>query len=275
MDPYTGEKDHKIEINNAGARTYKRIKKFTKKYDEDINFEDNDKYLDYTWIPFEYMDTRNTTKWVQAYEYDSNSNYLAQFKKPLPYGNIIRTNDDIKQNEIGFNITYNGKHKNAIEAVFKGHADVIFKAKIYQGLCDFADYMYTKRLELPEGEERDAWKVLICSAHGNLKYHNIFMAAAIIGYSKKELLSYCNDVHVYMNTVDSIICDKPIDNIPLGKELGQYKLKHTNEQFRYLSHGIKEWENGETSHKGEKKSRLGIAHPKYYVNNQGELYRYE
>ena len=48
MDPYTGEKDHKIEINNAGARTYKRIKKFTKKYDEDINFEDNNKYLDYT-----------------------------------------------------------------------------------------------------------------------------------------------------------------------------------------------------------------------------------
>lgn len=275
LDPYTGEKDYTIEINNAGARTYKKIKKYTQRYNEDINFKDNDKYLNYTWIPFEYMDTSHVFKKVIAYEYDSNSNYLAQFKKPLPYGDIIRENDYIKQDEIGFNIIYNGKGKKAIEAVFKGHADIIFKAKIYQGLTDFANDMYAKRKSMEDGIEKDKFKKLICSAHGNLKYHNIFMAVAIIGYSKQELLSYCDGVHVYMHTVDSIICDRPIDNIPIGTDLGQYKLKHIKEEFMYQSHGIKVWEDGDCSHKGLKKSRIGIYTPKYFVNTNGELFKYE
>lgn len=275
VDPYTGEKDAKIEINNAGGRAYKKMKKYLKRYNEDINYEDNDKYLSYSWIPFEYMDTYNVGKDLHAYEYDSNSNYLAQMKKPLPYGNIVRRDDYVGQGEIGFSITKGKNNKNIIEPIFKGFANIIFKAKIYNGLVDFANNMYEKRLSLPEGDERDAFKVIICSAHGNLKYHNIFMAAAIIGYSKQELLSYCGNTHVYMNTVDSIICDQPIDNIPLGKELGQYKLKHSNEGFTYYSHGIKYWENGEVSHKGLKKARIGNDTLKFYIDYKGELHRYE
>lgn len=275
VDPYTGEKDIKVEINNAGGRAYRRMKKYLKRYNEDINFKDNDKYLDYTWKPFENMDTYNVSKNVNAWEYDSNSNYLAQMKKPLPYGDIVRENDYIGPDEIGFNIFKGKKGKSTIEAVFEGYANIIFKTKIYKGLVDFANNMYNERKTITDEHKKDEFKIIICSAHGNLKYHNIFMAVAIIGYSKQELLSYCNDVHVYMNTVDSIICDRPIDNIPLGKELGQYKLKHENEGFMYFSHGIKYWANGDVSHKGAKKSRKGMFETKFYIDTQGELHEYK
>ena len=275
LDPFTCKPDPQV-INNAGSRAYRKMKKYLKRYNEDINFKDNDKYLNYTWIPFEKMDTKNTAKKVIAWEYDSNSNYLAQMRKPLPYGDIVRENDYIKDGEIGFRIIFNSKHMKALETVFDKQikADFIFKTKIYNGLVEFANNMYAERKAIIDKDKENDFKTIICAAHGNLKYHNIFMAVAIMGYSKQELLSYCNDVHVYMNTVDSIICDRPIDNIPLGTKLGQYKIKdkHAGKEFIYFGHGHKEWlESKDISHKGTKKSRIGIDHPKLTIDYKGDI----
>lgn len=256
FDPYTGEEDPAM-VNYAGRSAYIKMKKFCKKYNEIIDFKDNDNYREYKWIPFEFSDKNNFNKVLEhCYEYDSNSNYLSKFKMPLPYGNIDREDDYVNEGEIGFNIVYNKQHEPALSTVFKGKANIIFKTKIYKGLCEFADYMYSKRLSITDEDEKAKWKTIICAAHGNLKNHNIFMGTAIIGYSKKEILKYSEFSHVYMNTVDSIVCDSPIPNIPLGNGLGEFKLKHENEKFKYISQGIKYWENGEIKHKGLKKSRL-------------------
>lgn len=256
MDPYTGEKDPTL-VDRAGWKAYMRMKKFCDKYKETVNFEDNDNYRDYKWIPFEFADKHNYNKVLEhCYEYDSNSNYLSKFKMPLPYGGIVRNDDYVGEGEIGFNMVYNSRHEPSIVSIFKGKANIIFKTQIYKGLCEFADFMYSEKLKITDEEEKDRWKTIICAAHGNLKNHNIFMATAIIGYSKREILKYSEFSHVYMNTVDSIVCDSPIPNIPLGNGLGEFKLVHENMKFKYKSQGIKYWENGDIKHKGLKRSRL-------------------
>lgn len=275
FDPFTGEKDDTYEYKyRAGFKAFMALKSLAKKYDEldDINkFKDSIYAKDYSWIPYEQLDPYNTNKWVKAWEYDSNSNYLSKMKKPLPYGDIIRQNDYVDDGEIGFNIVANAKNgKKSLVTVFMGHADLIFKTKIYKSFSELADNMYAIKQTL-SGEEKDKYKIKICALHGNMKNHNIFIATAIIGYSSEEIKMYNNMAHVYMNTVDSIICDRPIDAIPLGDGLGQFKVPHEGVLFKYRSHGIKEWATGEKKHKGQKKSRIGIEHQQYYIL-KGELY---
>lgn len=256
FDPYTGEEDPTM-VNYPGRSGYIRMKKFCSKYNEVIDFKDNDDFIDYKWIPYEFADKNNFNKVLEhCYEYDSNSNYLSKFKMPLPYGEIVREDDYVNDGEIGFNIVYNKNHEPAISTVFIGKANIIFKTKVYKGLVEFADYMYSEKLKITDEEERAKWKTIICAAHGNLKNHNIFMGTAIIGYSRLEIKKYSEFSHVYMNTVDSIVCDSPIPNIPLGNGLGEFKLVHENEKFKYVSQGIKYWENGDIKHKGLKRSRL-------------------
>ena len=256
FDPYTGEEDPTM-VNYPGRSGYIKMKKFCSKYDEIIDFKDNDDFREYKWIPYESADKNNYNKVLEhCYEYDSNSNYLSKFKMPLPYGEIVREDDHVNDGEIGFNIVYNKNHEPAISTVFIGKANIIFKTKVYKGLVEFADYMYSEKLKITDEEERAKWKTIICAAHGNLKNHNIFMGTAIIGYSRLEIKKYSEFSHVYMNTVDSIVCDSPIPNIPLGSGLGEFKLVHENEKFKYESQGIKYWENGDIKHKGLKRSRL-------------------
>lgn len=256
FDPYTGEEDPSM-VNYAGRSAYNRMKKFCQKYDEDFNFKQNDEFRDYKWVPYEFSDKDNFNKVLEhCYEYDSNSNYLSKFKMPLPYGEIVKEDGYVEDGEIGFNVIYNSRHEPALETVFKGRANIIFRTKVYKGLCDFADFMYSEKQKITDAEEKARWKTIICAAHGNLKNHNIFMGTAIIGYSKQEIKKYSQFCHVYMNTVDSIVCSAPIENIPLGDGLGEFKLVHENEKFKYESQGIKYWENGDIKHKGLKKSRL-------------------
>ena len=273
FDTYSGQVDESYALKyRAGYKAWMRIKKYAKEYDEEINFKDNDQYTKYSWKPYEYLDPMNCNKHIKAWEYDSNSNYLSKMSMPLPYGDIIRRDDFVKNGEIGFNIVGNGRW---LETVFKGPANIIFKTKVYKSLSKFAKVSYVYRQTLEKGStEEKMWKTIICAAHGNLKSHNIFIATAIIGYSSEEIKHYNKYAHVYMNTVDSIICDRPIDCIPLGTELGQFKLKHENEDFIYRSHGIKEWESGEVKYKGVKKTKLEFLHPQY-VMIKGEIYKYE
>ena len=142
-------------VNYPGRSGYIKMKKFCNKYNEIIDFKDNDNFINYKWIPYEFADKNHYNKILEhCYEYDSNSNYLSKFKMPLPYGEIVREDDYVNDGEIGFNIVYNKNHEPAISTVFIGKANIIFKTKVYKGLVEFADYMYSEKLKIIDEEEK-------------------------------------------------------------------------------------------------------------------------
>lgn len=271
MDPYTGEKDDKVEVHKPGARAIRYLNKFCKKYNEDYIFKDNKYYDDnHTWEQLEDCNPKYANgKWIKhCYQYDMNSCYPNFMQKPLPYGDIIRKNDIVGEGEIGFVEVWNKNHKKALEAVFKGDkAELIFKTKIYQGFKDYATFMYNwkikakeKAKETGDTTELDTIKTIYNALNGNLKHYNIFIAVAVIGYAKQYMIKNMPN-NCIMITVDSYTTIGPSDKpLPMGDGLGDFKPEYIDAEFRYYSNAKKGWNTDNLKdglkYKGLKKSRI-------------------
>ena len=66
------------------------------------------------------------------------------------------------------------------------------------------------------------------------------MRNAIIYYSNKYIKKFIDDDTIYCN-VDCIISLRPRYDIPVGKEIGQFKIEHECEDFKYKMNGIYQW----------------------------------
>ena len=272
-DPYTGLKDDDIDVSaHAGRDAIRRLHSIAKKYNEVIDSPCNDSEL--SWEPyFEYNKNYTYRDIEGCYEYDQGSSYPSYFKQPLPYGPIVAENTVVKEGQIGFNIEYNKMRKKVLYTKFEGeYARIIFNTKRFKCMEDYANIFYMEKELCPEGsKERRRIKIKLNALHGMLKYYNVYMAAAIIGYAKRYMEQHKPDNWLII-TVDAYTTLGPMTGIPIGNEMGQFKIKHENEGLYYETESIKYWENGDIVHKGLKRSRIGIDKPKYtYDYNKNRM----
>lgn len=272
MDPYSGEEDEDMDFkNNAGRDAIRKLHSLAKKYNEEIDSPCNDKEL--SWEPYFEYNKNYTYRDVEGcYEYDQGSSYPSYFKEPLPYGPIIAENSVVQKGQIGFDIIYNKQFKKVLDTKFEGEqAMIIFNTKKFKCMEEYADIFYEQKRLYPDGsKERKRIKIKLNALHGILKYYNVYISAAIIGYAKRYMKEHKPDNWLII-TVDAYTTLGPMTGIPMGNEMGQFKLKHENEGLYYESESIKYWEKGDFSHKGLKRSRIGMTKPKYtydFVKNR-------
>lgn len=263
-DPYTGLRDDNIDLSmHAGRDAYRRLHSLAKKYNEIVDSPCNNSEL--SWEPYFEYNSNYTFRDIEGcYEYDQGSSYPSYFKYPLPYGPIVAKDSIVNEGQIGFNIEFNKMHNKVLIAKFAGEpADIIFNTKKFKCMEEYADIFYAEKKACKDGtRERQRIKIKLNALHGVLKYHNVYMSAAIIGYAKRYMQEHKPDNWLVI-TVDAYVTKGPMTGIPIGDELGQFKIKHENEGFYYESESIKYWEFGEFSHKGLKRSRIGKTKPDY------------
>lgn len=271
LDPWTGVADPNDKDDRAGYKASRRFNKLKKKYNEEIDSPVNDS--SYSWEFENSYNKEYCYEWIEnVHAYDMNSCYPTYFKYPLPYGEIINRNSIVNKGEIGFDIIVNIKHKKVLKTKFEGEqADIIFKTKKFKCLEEYADQMFCLKRHYKEiGDEGNYnnIKVTLNALHGNLKYHNVYMAAAIIGYAYREIHKYvrpntimvhCDEIH-YIGNMDSLF--------DIGDEMGQFhKNEHNGQSFYYRSESDKEWSDGTIIKKGEKIARRG-KNKTYYFNTE-------
>lgn len=279
LDPWTGVADPNDKDDRAGYKAMRRINKLQKKYNEIIDSPVNNK--EYSWEFENYYSKDHCYEWLEdVHAYDMNSCYPTYFKYPMPYGYIVGENRVVQANEIGFDIIINIKHKKVLKTKFEGEqADIIFKTKKFKCLEEYADQMFCLKKHYKQiGDESNYnnIKVALNALHGNLKYHNVYMAAAIIGYAFKEIHKYvrpntimmhCDEIH-YIGNMDSLF--------DLGDEMGQFhKNKHNGQSFYYKSESDKQWSDGTIIKKGEKKARRGKDRTYYFNTESRRMERIE
>lgn len=192
---------------------------------------------------FQYCDEDFKLQNLKCWSYDINSAFSYAMLSPMPDTRVEpRYNDKIRGGEIGF---YKLGGATTVVGEF---AEIIFP------LIDspFKEYVYTryeKKKNLPKGPERDKVKNELNFVTGLLARRNVFMRNAIIYYSNKYIKKFIDEDTIYCN-VDCIVSLRPRYDIPIGKEIGQFKIEHECEDFKYKMNGIYQWgtEEGKDVH---------------------------
>ncbi len=285
FDPVDMERPEKFEKHkNVGRDAFKEANFWCSIYGEELDYPKNKEFVvyhdddkDIVAYMYHYSNTdpelRNTWQ-KHCYGYDMNSCFPYFLTKPLPFGDIIRTNDIVNDGELGFNGDKSMHNKESMRLALPGdRAKYIFKAKVYRGLTEFAKSWYLKKKNL-EGDERDEAKLILNALIGNMKYHNIFIRITVLEYARLYMESL-KDENTLVQTVDSIVSLKPRTDLDIGTELGQFKCDHTDKSFIYKNDMVKRWAGEETKKTGlkseRKKGNYELIKPGYdfdYKNNK-------
>ena len=283
VDAYMPNDEQTVIDHNSSDHTgFGRIairdaKKLSQKYNEDFDYANNKDFVDVKYFgkkrviakdltvsQYNWSDNEFKGKWIdKVWSYDMNSCFPYFLQKPLPTGDIIRTDDFVKEGELGFRFGVDiNTDKTTLITVFPGDnlkAQMIFKTKIYKGLSEYALLGYRKKKQSPE------YKPIYNSFVGSLKNHNIFMRAAVLGYAERYITSL-RDENTLMITTDSITSLTPRTDLPIGSELGQFKCEYSGVPFFFESTKAKMYETGkidDVKYSGIKKSRFIDPHHYY------------
>lgn len=187
-----------------------------------------------------FVDEYYAKKPLKVWTYDINSSFGYAMLQKMPDTHAIpRYNDLVKENEMGFFIggyctTTVGRRADIIFPLIESP----FKEYVYK-------YYEIKKNAPLESNQRKEAKYALNIPTGCLQRHNIFLRNAVIHYANKYIKSFIDENTVYCN-VDSIYSLVPRPDIPVGPELGQFKLEHENEYFRFIRRGI--YQIGEEKH---------------------------
>lgn len=240
-----------------GRAAINQLKSYCKIYKEDFEYKHNKDYVTYDKSKdivanmYNYLDSnapRDT--WIEhCYGYDMNSCYPSFLDKPLPTGEIIARDRIVQQDEIGFINSITDTLDKTFTLCLPGeYAEIIFKAKVYEGFKMYAFAEFEKK-KMASQEDYEDTKAKYNAMLGNMKYHNIFIRIAVLGYAYRFMESL-RDENTIMQTVDSIVSRVKRTDLNIGDGLGQFKEEHINEPFIFKSHGVKKWYNSRTSYKG-------------------------
>lgn len=264
FDAYNPNREGKDAFTKVGLKAMKRAKEYCKRYNEDITFKDNKKFVDYmdknkdiVCSMYHYTNRHIATDtWLKhCYGYDMNSCFPYFLSKPLPYGDIVRQDDIVLDGEVGFNpdLTYENK-ESLIIAMPGARAKYIFKTKVYQGLTEFANDYYAMKQNAKGSEEYDKIKQELNALVGVMKYTNIFLRAAVLEQARL-FMSSLKDCNTIIQTVDSIVSLVPRPDLDLGDKMGQFKLEHKDQSFIFRNDSVKRWAGESTRKTGLRKSR--------------------
>ena len=201
---------------------------------------------------------------LKCWSYDINSSYPAALLKPMP----DTTKEPymyarIKENQIGFDD--NGAVTTDLGVKMKYVFDLM--------PSPFTEYVlenYEAKKQAKSKEEKLYYKSRLNYLNGLLARHNIFLYNTVLYYAARKIRSYLDEYSVYCN-VDSIVSTVERPDIEIGNGIGQFKIEHINQKFKYLSPGIYQWEdecgNKDIHYKGlEKQLVSDISNPQYKEN---------
>lgn len=198
---------------------------------------------------YQYANDYYANKELRCWSYDISSAYAFAMLNPMPdTTKEPRYNDRVKKYEMGF-------YKNGKATTVEGsYADIIFPL-MDSPFKDWVYKYYKKKVDTEKIEdeklrkiERQKWKDYLNIPQGLLQRYNIFLRNAILYYNNIYIRKYTDENTVYVNT-DSIVSLVPRPDIPLGDEIGQFKLAKENVSFKYKDVGIFQWRD-ECHYKG-------------------------
>lgn len=239
---FTGEFKHIATPGNIASQFSQQVKfhKITEGYGRRIVKGVNGKervYWDYKGNNgFQYCNEYYAHKELKCWGYDISSAYAFAMLNPMPdTTQEPRYNDYVKKHEIGF-------YKNGKATTVEGmYADIIFPlmdSPFKEWVCKY----YRKKEEATTDVDRQKWKDYLNIPQGLLQRYNIFLRNAILYYNNIYIRNFTDSNTVYVNT-DSIVSLVPRPDIPIGNDIGQFKLKHIGESFKYKIVGIFQWGN--------------------------------
>lgn len=258
VDPFNPHIAKSDDLYMPGANAFKKAKKLCDKYGDDLNYINNDYYdAFYKTDQFDFNNLDYQKEWYKAVDFDMNNCYPSFFKNPLPYGEIIGYNRIVRAGEIGFDeVMIKDEMGIVLHTSPVSKASIIFKSKIYQGLIEYASNSYTNLRKLDhESDERLRLKAYTHAFLGNMKHHNIFIRAAVLGYARAfmEKIKFEYRKYIITMTVDSIVTVRPdlIEPLlPMGEEMGQFKIEY-NGYYCRLGPGIVAWANDTIKYKSK------------------------
>lgn len=199
-----------------------------------------------------------------AIAYDINKAYFNAMKNDMPDTSVKPRMGFVEANEIGFRMgktiicndpdTNTSVPRIALVMVKEGgYADYIFP-KMPTMFTPYITHMLNKFKEcekiVDEKERKEVKGIIkysINASVGCIQNHNPFIRAAIVGYATQYIESLINDDTVYVNT-DCIISTCKRDDIPIGNEIGQFKIE--DEGVFHQQGANYCFEGGKISHRG-------------------------
>ena len=237
----TGEVKDIVNTGAIATAFYKYLEPFDLRYK--YGYSEGNDYLDGKKIirwdykiasGYQYYNEDFVLKDLKCWSYDINSAYSYAMLSPMPDTRVEpRYNDIVRRGEIGF---YKGGGATTEVGEF---AEIIFP------LIDspFKEYVFTryqKKKCLNKGPERDKVKKELNFATGLIARRNIFMRNAIIYYSNRYIQKFIDEDTVYCN-IDCIVSLRPRYDLPIGNEIGQFKVEHECDDFKYKKSCIYQW----------------------------------
>lgn len=208
-------------------------------------------------------------RWSKCWAYDINSAYPAALLKPIPDVNNDLGLGFIKEGQIG----YNENEEGVLIEVYEGFATYRFNL-IPSPWKDYVRKQYNKIKNFKaKGNFVEAGKVKesLVIAIGVLRNHNPFLYTHILTECRNQINKYKDENTMLINT-DCIYSAVPRDDIPLGKEIGEFKTLAQNGSLIYIDGADYQWENGEKCLRGIPKelqatydleTKTQIKKPKY------------
>ena len=182
---------------------------------------------------FQYANPMQACKPLRVYGYDINSAYPFAMTKPMPDTRNMYFDTVIGENQVGFDRLLNVITTKGIKCPYV--CDLVESP-----FLKFVQDHYAKKKTAVSKEQRQKEKSYLNIATGIIAIHNPFIRNMIIYHSNTYLKSFVEDYLdqeeggvVYCN-IDSIYSVDKRDDIPVGPDLGQFKLEHENEYFEYM-----------------------------------------
>ena len=256
------------EIVHPGQKAWNKYLKFAKKYNEDMCYKDNAKLDEqYKTDHFEWINNKvSKFKWYRAIAFDMHKCYWSYFDKPLPGNKLVGENRLAGEDELGFNLEPKLSSSGDLELMITLNTSKnkiskwVFKKVFYKSLVEYSKHMEKALIKLNKDSNEYAIEKKSYEAFlGYIKRKNIFLRAAILGYSKEymeNLRMRFND-RILQMTVDSVVTTD-LDfgkNLPLGDHIGEFGIEHDG-YFIAESKAKSGWYQDVTRYKGENKFKF-------------------
>ena len=189
---------------------------------------------------YSYVNERYRLKKLKCWSYDINSAYAFAMLKPMPDTSKPLGPGIVRSNEMGFR-----RNNKLCPVVSEGNFANERFPLIESPYIDYVKKIYAKKLKAEkEGDKkaRQKWKDWLNLPSGMLHRKNIFHRLALLHYAKEYIRQFIDENTVYCN-VDSIVSLKPRPDIPISDKIGEFKLEHSGEPFKFKNTGIYQWNN--------------------------------
>lgn len=243
VDLVTGEAKKNLPIASIAANFKKIVPMIESGYGRKEESSPTFDLEGHTTISWDYLDPGNYSytndryrlKWKKCWSYDLNSAYSRAMKEPMPDTSKPKFDCVVGPGEIGF-------RKNTTKAYIakEGHmADVVFPL-MESPYKDFVDNKYKAKASKKGTDSYALAKAWLNIPSGLLHRYNIFHRLMTLYHAQKYIMQFIDEDTVYCN-VDSIVSLRPRDDLPIGEGLGEFKVEHEGDMFKFKQVAIYQW----------------------------------